>query len=101
MNTRNLATLVALLASGCAVEIRSATDSGDVEDSAESDDLDVVVARHVDDHNQLANNVPVADATGVFTTVSAHGSIDLNNEFFQDLGTNGRRCVSCHVPTAG
>jgi hypothetical protein len=37
----------------------------------------------------------------VFTTVSTHGFIDLNNEFFQDLGTNGRRCVSCHVPTAG
>ena len=94
MNTRNMATLVALLASGCTVEVGSATDGGDVEDSVESADLDVVVARHCDDNNQLANNVPVADATGVFTTVSAHGSIDLNNEFFQDLGSNGRRCVS-------
>jgi cytochrome c peroxidase len=41
------------------------------------------------------------DATGVFTTVSSQGYIDLGNEFFQDLGSNGRRCVSCHVPTAG
>jgi hypothetical protein len=101
MNARNMATLVALLVSGCTVEVGSATDGGDVEDSVESADLDVVVARHCDDNNQLANNVPVADATGVFTTASAHGSIDLNNEFFQDLGTNGRRCVSCHVPTVG
>jgi cytochrome c peroxidase len=101
MNTRNVATLVALLVSGCTVEVGSATDGGDVEESVESADLDVVVARHCDDYNQLANNVPVADATGVFTTVSAHGSIDLGNEFFQDLGTNGRRCVSCHVPTVG
>jgi hypothetical protein len=53
------------------------------------------------EHDRLPNNVPVADATGVFTTVSANGSIDLGNEFFQDLGTNGRRCVSCHVPTVG
>jgi cytochrome c peroxidase len=60
-----------------------------------------VTARHCDSHNRLANNVPVHDATGVFTTVSSRGFIDLENEFFQDLGTNGRRCVSCHVPTTG
>ena len=58
-------------------------------------------ARHCDSHNRLANNVPVHDATGVFTSVSSRGFIDLDNEFFQDLGGNGRRCVSCHVPTAG
>ena len=60
-----------------------------------------VTARHCDSHNRLANNVPVHDATGVFTTVSSRGFIDLENEFFQDLGSNGRRCVSCHVPTTG
>jgi hypothetical protein len=60
-----------------------------------------VTARHCDNHNRMANNVPVHDGTGVFTTVSSRGFIDLENEFFQDLGTNGRRCVSCHVPTAG
>jgi cytochrome c peroxidase len=103
MTTRELASLIALLTSagGCAVEVAGTADGGDMEESAESGDLDVVVARHTDDHNRLANNVPVLDATGVFTTVSAHGSIDLNNEFFQDLGTNGRRCVTCHVPTVG
>src|ERR1700759_3339733 len=46
-----------------------------------------VVARHGDNHNRLANNVPVRDASGVFTTVSVRGYVDLNNEFFQDLGT--------------
>jgi cytochrome c peroxidase len=60
-----------------------------------------VTARHCDSHNRMANNVPVRDATGVFTSVSSRGFIDLENEFFQDLGTNGRRCVSCHVPTTG
>jgi hypothetical protein len=34
-------------------------------------------------------------------TASAHGFIDLGNEFFQELGANGRRCVNCHVPTVG
>ena len=103
MNIRNLVTLVAVLASagGCAVEIGDAGDEGDPEESAESSDLDAVIARHADHRNRLPNHVPIFDATGVFTTVSARGFIDLDNEFFQDLGTNDRRCVSCHVPTVG
>ncbi|HEY0477013.1 MAG TPA: hypothetical protein VGD37_05785, partial [Kofleriaceae bacterium] len=96
---------------GCAVDTghdeamqsddAAAADGSDLVSVAEPAELDEVVARRCDDHNRLPNNVPVADATGVFTTVSAHGSIDLENEFFQDLGSNGRRCVSCHVPTVG
>ncbi|MEO8553584.1 MAG: hypothetical protein ABI678_26605, partial [Kofleriaceae bacterium] len=40
--------------------------------------------------------------SGWGTTVSTiNGGIDLSNPYFQDLGTNGRRCVSCHLPTAG
>jgi cytochrome c peroxidase len=61
----------------------------------------IIIARHGDQHNRMENSVPMHDATGVFTTVSAHGFIDLDNEFFQDLGSNGRRCVSCHVPSVG
>jgi hypothetical protein len=49
---------------------------------------------------QLPGHLQLPDATGAFTTVSTAGSIDLGNEFFQDLGTNGRRCVSCHLPSA-
>jgi hypothetical protein len=108
MDTRKIVTLIALLAGaeGCVAEIGGADESADGADgaddeSAESSDLDAVLARHGNDHNHLPNNVPVFDATGVFTSVSAHGFIDLNNEFFQDLGSNGRRCVSCHVPTVG
>ncbi|HEX8111757.1 MAG TPA: hypothetical protein VF516_28695 [Kofleriaceae bacterium] len=107
--------LVALLASvdGCATDGSDASDTNDAADDSTRDgnmedestiasDLDAVFALHGDDHhNRLPNNVPVGDPTGVFTTVSSHGFIDLNNEFFQDLGTNGRRCVSCHVPTSG
>ena len=45
MNTRTLATLVTLLASGCAVDAGSATDGGDMDDSVESADLDLLVER--------------------------------------------------------
>ncbi len=49
----------------------------------------------------LPNHLPIKNADGIATTISTAGHIDLTNEFFQDLGTNGRRCVSCHLPTAG
>jgi cytochrome c peroxidase len=49
----------------------------------------------------LPNGTPIKNALGSTATVSTQGSLDLGNEFFQDLGTNGRRCVSCHLPTAG
>src|SRR5215468_8057853 len=76
--------LSGLIGSGCVV------DGASTEDATASNEL---IA--------LPNNLPFVDASGLFTTVSAHGSIDLGNEFFQDLGSNGRRCVSCHVPSAG
>ena len=88
--------LVALSSSagGCAFETAGDDDAADDAAPSESSDLDAVIARHSDDHNHLPNHIPVFNATGVLTTVSAHGSIDLDNEFFQDLGSNGRRCVS-------
>lgn len=38
------------------------------------------------------------DATGIIETVSAAGHIDRRNAFFQELGTNGRSCATCHAP---
>ena len=49
----------------------------------------------------LPNGAMVRNSSGMATTISTNGGIDLTNEFFQDLGTNGRRCVSCHLPSAG
>ena len=34
-------------------------------------------------------------------TYSTNGSIDMTGPFFQSLGTNGRRCVTCHQPDEG
>jgi cytochrome c peroxidase len=39
--------------------------------------------------------------SGVARTVSSAGFIDQSGAFFQDLGTNGRRCVTCHQPGEG
>ncbi len=49
----------------------------------------------------IPNKIPVPNESGWATTIHTSGKIDLGNEFFQDLGTNGRRCVTCHLPTAG
>ena len=49
----------------------------------------------------VPNNKPFPNPSGFAATFSTNGSIDLTNEFFQDLGTNGRRCVTCHQPSQG
>ncbi|HKA90667.1 MAG TPA: hypothetical protein VKE22_23560 [Haliangiales bacterium] len=61
----------------------------------------VAAARDALSAVQLPNNIPFRDATGFVTTISSVGYLDLGNEFFRDLGTNGRRCVSCHLPNTG
>src|SRR4051794_8463868 len=40
--------------------------------------------------------------SGVLRTVTLDGTpLDPTNPFFQSLGSNGRSCVSCHVPSSG
>ncbi len=46
----------------------------------------------------LRNPMYTQDRTGVLSTFSTAGPIDLGNPFFQSLGTNGRSCSSCHQP---
>src|ERR1700752_2573797 len=50
---------------------------------------------------KLPNGLPFPNPSGSAAPFSPAGHIDLTGEFFQDLGGNGRRCVSCHLPTAG
>jgi cytochrome c peroxidase len=51
--------------------------------------------------SSLPNPLRTLDRTGVLSTYSTAGGIDLSNPFFQSLGTNGRSCVTCHQPTDG
>ncbi|MGA7989867.1 MAG: hypothetical protein WCC53_00390 [Thermoanaerobaculia bacterium] len=41
---------------------------------------------------------PFANPSGVAQTFSTTGRIDMENPFFQSLGTNGRTCFTCHRP---
>ena len=58
---------------------------------------DEFLSRH---NGFIPNGVQIPNENGHSTTISSQGKIDLNNEFFQDLGINDRRCISCHLPTA-
>ena len=49
----------------------------------------------------LPNNLPFENTSGLHATFSTSGSIDLRNEFFQNLGTNGRSCGTCHRAEEG
>src|SRR5262245_18761656 len=39
--------------------------------------------------------------SGVSQTFNAADFVDTRNPFFQELGTNGRACVTCHQPGDG
>ena len=48
------------------------------------------------------NSIDTPNPSGMLRTVTLDGKrLDGSNLFFQSLGTNGRSCVSCHVPSAG
>jgi cytochrome c peroxidase len=50
----------------------------------------------------LPNLFPLPNRSGLLETYSVnHGPISLKGAFFQSLGSNGRSCSSCHVPTEG
>lgn len=49
----------------------------------------------------IPNNTPESNPLGASSTFSVNGGVDLDNEFFQDFGTNGRTCDTCHTPEEG
>lgn len=50
----------------------------------------------------LPNLLPLPDASGFVETYNVNNApISLTGAFFQSLGTNGRSCASCHLPTEG
>jgi hypothetical protein len=57
-----------------------------------------VTGRQASADDQEPNLFAFANPSGQVRTLNVNGAIDLDNPFFQDLGTNGRRCVSCHQP---
>jgi len=51
--------------------------------------------------SSLPNPLITRDGSGFLGTYSTSGPIDITNPFFQNLGTNGRTCNSCHVSSQG
>lgn len=49
----------------------------------------------------LPNGFPHLNPHGFSASASTQGNIDLQDEFFQPQGTNGRSCATCHVPGDG
>ena len=49
----------------------------------------------------LSNPLLSVNGKGTMSTVSIAGAIDQKSPFFQNLGSNGRTCVSCHVSNSG
>jgi cytochrome c peroxidase len=48
----------------------------------------------------LPNPLFTPDSSGLLSTYSTAGEIDINNPFFQSLGTNGRSCNTCHISSS-
>jgi cytochrome c peroxidase len=46
---------------------------------------------------KMTNPLKTNDGSGTLSTFSTAGGIDLANPFFENLGTNGRTCGTCHV----
>jgi cytochrome c peroxidase len=43
--------------------------------------------------------LPAFNRAGVLATINVNGRTDPKNAFFQALGSNGRSCATCHVPS--
>src|SRR5437868_11100400 len=47
----------------------------------------------------IPNLTGFRNPAGTVRTFNQNGDIDLNSAFFQNLGTNGRNCATCHQPS--
>jgi cytochrome c peroxidase len=55
-----------------------------------------VIGAHTGPPTFLPNLFPFPNPNGVLKTFSDSGKLDLTGPFFQNLGTNGRSCATCH-----
>lgn len=61
----------------------------------------VVMTTSAQLRTSVASGALYPDPDGSVATVSTAGKVDLTNPFFQDLGTNGRSCATCHQLSDG
>src|SRR4051794_11370272 len=58
----------------------------------------VVTPGRADGHEPVPRALAFTNPGGVHTTFVATASFDRGNAFFEELGTNGRTCFTCHRP---
>lgn len=63
--------------------------------------LPVYLTRADQDGPAIPNMAGFPDPSGVLRTYSTNGAMNLNGMFFQNLGTNGRTCFTCHQASDG
>jgi hypothetical protein len=51
--------------------------------------------------SHIADMKDYPNETGVARSFSPNGALDTRNPFFQNLGANGRACITCHRPDSG
>src|SRR4051794_4919399 len=51
--------------------------------------------------SHISNMKEYANGSGTSQSFSSNGALDTRNPFFQNLGSNGRSCTSCHQPDQG
>ena len=62
----------------------------------------LVLGRMVASTQTLPNLFPLPNESGFLETYNVNKtSLNLTGAFFQSLGTNGRSCSTCHLPTEG
>lgn len=55
-----------------------------------------IAAKNLKATGESAAMTPIADPSGEIATFTSTGVINNGSAFFQNLGTNGRTCASCH-----
>lgn len=58
----------------------------------------VVTSRRAGADQPPAAELTFSNAAGVLATLTTAGAFERGNPFFQELGTNGRTCATCHRP---
>jgi cytochrome c peroxidase len=58
----------------------------------------LAAVRHTAADEPRPNQLIFSDGAGVQSTITTAESFDTDNPFFQNLGTNGRTCFTCHQP---
>jgi cytochrome c peroxidase len=58
----------------------------------------IVISRRSSAAEPRGSERTFSNPSGVHRTFTRSGTIDHGNPFFQDLGTNGRSCFTCHRP---